>query len=128
MGQGWQRLLVGDMLVVGPVIRQTASDPVTAHEMDASHAQQRKTVHYAGRVQGVGFRYTTRAIAGRYAVVGYVRNLPDGRVELLAEGERRELEPFLREIRDRFQDHIRDEKCDVQPPVAGEFTAFEIRH
>ncbi len=46
----------------------------------------RLTVHFSGRVQGVGFRYTTVNIAKRFAVCGYVQNLHDGRVRLVAEG------------------------------------------
>ena len=48
---------------------------------------ERRRVVYTGRVHGVGFRFTARRIAGKVPVTGYVRNLPDGRVELLAEGE-----------------------------------------
>jgi acylphosphatase len=96
--------------------------------MDVPQTHQRMTVHYSGHVQGVGFRYTTRSIAHRHAVVGYVRNLPDGRVELVAEGQPRELKQFLGEVRDYFQNQIRDEKTDVQPAAAGEFLGFDIRH
>jgi acylphosphatase len=60
----------------------------------------RVNVFYSGRVQGVGFRYTTKTRASGFDVTGTVRNLPDGRVELVAEGERRELEDFLADIRD----------------------------
>jgi len=56
---------------------------------------QRVTVFYSGRVQGVGFRVTARSLARGYDVTGIVRNLPDGRVELVAEGARSELEAFL---------------------------------
>lgn len=56
---------------------------------------QRVTVHYSGRVQGVGFRATVRSLARGYDVTGSVRNLPDGRVELIAEGEKAELAAFL---------------------------------
>ncbi len=59
---------------------------------------KRVVVHYSGRVQGVGFRITVRQLACGYEVVGTVRNLPDGRVELIAEGARDELEAFLRGI------------------------------
>lgn len=59
---------------------------------------ERVTVHYSGRVQGVGFRATVRYIANGYDVTGSVRNLPDGRVELIAEGERAELQQFLKGI------------------------------
>jgi acylphosphatase len=96
--------------------------------MDRQSGRQRVTVLYSGRVQGVGFRYTTRSIAGRYAVVGYVQNLPDGRVELVAEGQRREVAEFLAAVREHFQTHIRDENRDDGPPADGEFQRFEIRH
>ena len=55
----------------------------------------RRRVHFSGRVQGVGFRYTCQSIARGFDVGGYVRNLPDGRVEPLAEGEPGELDNFL---------------------------------
>lgn len=92
----------------------------------ANKTQQRHTVYYSGRVQGVGFRYATSSIARGHEVSGFVRNLPDGRVELVAEGERRELDAFLREVRDCFFGYIRDERCDVQP-ATGEFAGFGIR-
>lgn len=57
-----------------------------------------KHVFYEGRVQGVGFRYTLRQIAKGYQVTGWVRNLADGRVELLAGGETDELNDFLQAI------------------------------
>jgi len=62
----------------------------------------RRRIHvlYTGRVQGVGFRYTVKTVARGYEVVGVVRNLLDGRVELEAEGEADELEAFLVAIRE----------------------------
>jgi acylphosphatase len=53
----------------------------------------------SGRVQGVGFRYFTHAVASREGLRGWVRNLPDGRVEAAAEGEQEALERFERHIR-----------------------------
>jgi acylphosphatase len=88
---------------------------------------QRTTVHYAGRVQGVGFRYTARSIARGYEVTGYVCNLPDGRVELVAEGEKHQLDAFLAEVRDRFFNGIRDERRDTRA-ATGEFSGFQIHH
>ena len=88
---------------------------------------QHSTVCYSGHVQGVGFRYTTHSIARAYQVTGFVRNAPDGRVELVAEGEPREVDAFLAEVRERFFNHIRDERRDNCPPT-GEFGGFEIRH
>ena len=83
-------------------------------------------VHYSGRVQGVGFRYTVKSLVPGYDVLGIIRNLPDGRVELVAEGERAELEAFLQAIRDSGRRrNIRDEEI-----VFGEgednFRGFEI--
>jgi acylphosphatase len=95
--------------------------------MKRSGTSQRRTVQYSGRVQGVGFRYTTQSIAHRYNISGYVRNQPDGRVDLVAEGEPHELDAFLGEVRERFLVNIRDERVDVQP-ATGEFTGFGIRH
>ena len=86
----------------------------------------RHTVYYTGHVQGVGFRYTAHSIARSHDVTGYVRNLPDGRVELVAEGDRHEIDAFLEAIRDRLANHIRDERRDIGP-ATGEFTTFEIR-
>jgi acylphosphatase len=92
-----------------------------------STTTQRRTVYFAGHVQGVGFRYTARSIARGYEITGFVRNLPDGRVELVVEGEPREVDAFLREVRDRFANQIRDERSDVRT-ATGEFAAFEIQH
>lgn len=57
-------------------------------------------VEYSGRVQGVGFRYTVEQVAAGYEVTGTVRNLADGRVELVAEAARAELEAFRQGVRD----------------------------
>ena len=53
----------------------------------------------SGRVQGVGFRYFTVSIAGKYDVRGYVANKPDGKVEIICQGEQEELESFLDEVK-----------------------------
>ncbi len=56
-------------------------------------------IFYTGRVQGVGFRYETKNIAKGFEVTGWVRNLPDGRVELFVQStEATELEGFIDEV------------------------------
>ena len=83
-------------------------------------------VHYSGRVQGVGFRYTVRALVPGYDVLGTIRNLPDGRVELVAEGERAELEEFLQAVRDSgLRRNIRDENIGWEE-AQDKFRGFEI--
>ncbi len=93
----------------------------------ASPACQRCQVFYSGHVQGVGFRYTTSRIARKFEVTGFVRNLPDGRVELVAEGLAEELTAFLREVGERLGAHIRSTAVDCRS-ATGEFSAFAIRH
>jgi acylphosphatase len=78
-------------------------------------------------VQGVGFRYSTSKIAARFEVTGFVRNLPDGRVELVAEGTNEEVTAFLREVGERLGNYIRSTAVDRRPAI-GEFSTFEIRH
>lgn len=65
------------------------------------------TVTFSGRVQGVGFRYQTLQVAREFEVSGYVRNLADGRVELVAEGQQREVLAFAAEVADRLDIYIR---------------------
>ena len=88
---------------------------------------ERRQVLYSGHVQGVGFRETTRRLAEGFAVGGFVRNLADGRVEMIAEGTPAELSRFLAAIADRMAGHIRQTAVDVRPGL-GEFDGFHIRH
>jgi acylphosphatase len=88
---------------------------------------QRREVRYSGRVQGVGFRFRTIRVARHYEVAGYVRNLPDGDVELVAEGNRDQLDQFLAEIGELLGGYIRNTRSDTTAPT-GEFTAFDVRY
>lgn len=82
---------------------------------------------FIGMVQGVGFRWTTQRIAAGYAVTGWVRNQPDGSVELVAEGETYEVERFLAEIRSRMSQFIRKEHSQ-NSPAGSNFNGFEVRY
>lgn len=83
-------------------------------------------VLYSGDVQGVGFRYTVKSVATGFEVTGTVRNLPNGRVELIAEGSRGEVEAFRQAIRESGLDHfIRDEDV-TWADARGDFRGFEI--
>lgn len=72
----------------------------------------RRRILFHGRVQGVGFRYTTASIARRHPVVGFVRNLPDGSVELVAEADAITLDQFLADIASEFAGNIRQQVVD----------------
>ncbi|MCX7661154.1 MAG: acylphosphatase [Candidatus Omnitrophica bacterium] len=87
----------------------------------------KKRIHtfYSGRVQGVGFRYTTEEIALELGVNGWVKNLRDGRVELVAEADEEVLMRFLEEIQKVFSGYIRDTKVEWLPYL-GEFRDFRI--
>jgi len=80
-----------------------------------------KQVIYSGRVQGVGFRFTTRQIASGYDVTGWVKNLPDGRVEMQAmAADEDELDAFLAEILESsLGSLIKEHETQVIPPLTG---------
>jgi acylphosphatase len=86
---------------------------------------ERREVRYSGRVQGVGFRYTTRGIAAGRPVAGYVRNLPDGTVELVVEGATGALDQFLAAVTNELGRYIEHQEV-TRGPATGELTRFEI--
>ncbi len=88
--------------------------------------RSRLQIYYAGTVQGVGFRYTVKTLAAGFEVTGTVRNLPDGRVELVAEGAKDELSAFQQAIRESELGHfIRKEEVSWAEPQGG-LRGFEI--
>ncbi len=91
-----------------------------------STSTERREVYFTGRVQGVGFRYTARDTAAGFAVSGFVRNLEDGRVHLIVEGDAEVIDEFLARLGERMQPNIR--RVDQQVSTAtGEFSDFGIR-
>jgi acylphosphatase len=84
------------------------------------------TIFFSGRVQGVGFRYAVMQVAKEYEVAGFVMNLPDGRVQLEAEGALDEIEAFVTAVSERMHGYIRkaDRSDRERTP---QFTGFTIR-
>ena len=87
----------------------------------------RKTCQFTGRVQGVGFRYTTQNLAMQYNVNGYVKNTRDGKVELVVEGPDEEMDHLIEALQDRMNGFIRNAAIETSP-ATGEFHEFDIRH
>ena len=87
---------------------------------------ERRELYYSGRVQGVGFRYTVRSLAMRFAVAGFVRNLPDGRVELVVEGRPDEIRLFLDTVRAEMGHYVTGVQ-EQTSSATGRFRGFEIR-
>jgi len=92
-----------------------------------AHNAHRHTCYFSGRVQGVGFRYTTQNLALRYNVGGYVRNLPDGRVELVVEGPDTEVDDFIGSLNEKMGGFIKNMNQSVDP-ATGEYRQFFIKH
>lgn len=88
---------------------------------------ERRQAYYSGNVQGVGFRFTTRRIAQEFDVTGFVRNLPDRRVEVVAEGPPDDLDDFMAAVGERMSNQIRNVDCDRRPAI-DEFSSFDIRY
>jgi acylphosphatase len=87
-----------------------------------SHA----TVYFSGHVQGVGFRYAVLQTAKEFEVAGFVCNLPDGRVQLEAEGEPSVVTAFIEAVRERMHGFVKNMEH-VQLSRLPQFSGFEIR-
>ena len=83
---------------------------------------------FAGRVQGVGFRYSTKNLAKGFDVLGWVKNLPDGRVELQIQGDVEELDEFLQELQDSPLGHHIQEQEERTVPLLDNVHGFSIQH
>ena len=98
--------------------------------MASEQADRRRVrVVYRGRVQGVGFRFTTLEISRNFNVSGYVRNMPDGSVELEAVGGSATVDAFLESVAERMASNIREQDRQMLPTAeANPATAvFDIR-
>lgn len=84
-----------------------------------------KHIIFKGHVQGVGFRYTTHRIAGRYDVTGFVRNVPDGTVEMLVQGPTTDVDACLADLEETMAGYIRDMQIKPLPP-SPQHTDFKI--
>jgi acylphosphatase len=85
-----------------------------------------RRVIFEGRVQGVGFRYTATSIARQCGIRGYVRNLRDGSVELVANGTEQQIERFLKQVAEAFEGYIERQTAE-EIPCSEAFSGFDVR-
>jgi len=79
--------------------------------------QTARHIIFAGYVQGVGFRFTVHRIASRHGLTGWVKNLPDGTVEMVAEGRPDDIDSCLNDIKKSFSGYIKETKIEAIPPT-----------
>ena len=79
----------------------------------------RAHVFYSGSVQGVGFRYTVRGLASESNLKGWVKNLRDGRVEMIAEGEKEAVEELIKQIDDHFSGYVTNKEIHYEKPSSN---------
>lgn len=75
-----------------------------------------KHIIFTGYVQGVGFRFAAHRIAHRHKLTGFVRNLPDGNVEMLAQGQTEDIDNCIKDLQDSFVGYVRETKIQEMPP------------
>ena len=80
---------------------------------------------FVGRVQGVGFRFTAHRMANRHQLTGFVRNLSNGSVEMLAQGSADDINDCIRDIKGYYSGHIREMKTE-EIPLDPRHTDFNI--
>ena len=97
-----------------------------AYQIVSTSPSQRREILYSGRVPGVGFRYTVNRLARDYEVTGFVRNLPDGRVHLVAEGQAVEIERFVENVAQTMSGYVEDATTEVAP-AGGHFGGLTTR-
>jgi acylphosphatase len=75
-----------------------------------------KRIIFTGRVQGVGFRFTARRAANRRQLTGFVRNLPDGTVEMLAQGCSEDIDDCIQDLKEYFSGYLKETRIEEIPP------------
>jgi len=84
-------------------------------------------IFFSGMVQGVGFRYTTLQMATSLKLNGWVKNLPDRRVEILVEGPKSAIEELCKSLESHFGSYIREKTINYLEPQ-NQFKDFQIAH
>ena len=87
--------------------------------------QSAKHIIFTGRVQGVGFRFTAYGIAKRYQLNGMVRNLPNGSVEMIAQGDSEDVADCIRDIQESFAGYVSKTETE-DAPLAPDLKEFKI--
>ncbi len=90
-------------------------------------ANQQRIVQFSGMVQGVGFRYAACRVAGGFEVTGTVRNLADGRVECIVEGDDKQIDGFVEALADHMSEYIRG-RTERQATWSGRYNSFGVCH
>ncbi|HUU18586.1 MAG TPA: acylphosphatase [Sedimentisphaerales bacterium] len=75
-----------------------------------------RQIIFVGRVQGVGFRFTARRAASRRQLTGFVRNVPNGSVEMLAQGRPEDIDDCIQDLKEYFADYLKETKIEEIPP------------
>ena len=94
-------------------------------DKEAKRDVRRMHAFFSGSVQGVGFRYTAVTRAESYPLTGWVRNLYDGRVELVAEGSVADLEEYLARLKDDMAGYVRDVEINWEA-ATGQYGGFNV--
>jgi acylphosphatase len=84
-------------------------------------------IYYRGRVQGVGFRFTCQRVAENHGITGWVKNMPDGSVRLVAQGDENSIKEFLTEIDQNLNRFISDKEIEWQD-FPEKLDNFNIRY
>jgi acylphosphatase len=86
-----------------------------------------KHIIFIGQVQGVGFRYRAQRIAKEYQLTGWVKNLPDGSVEMFAQGQPQDVDNCISEIQTSFTGFVRETKIN-EHPYNPRYISFKITY